>query len=290
MNQSFGDKYFISSLYYLLELNSETESHKEMRTKKLPKTTTSNAVISLLLTLLFSPVITRAQSPALEKNAVQIVEKLFPGTETTTVNRYLGFEKQVKLLSPVMLRGKKGFIPIEEIRSIAVNDSLVNISFMIYLAASRKPVEEMLKTRRLEVPQEILLQSIFWNINKNEFIGKPEGFPLEGTQWTCYGDICDIVKLISIDRVEKLQNICSLTYTSGLENRFIKFLFVENSVIYQSMPLPVGTVTDRGDDSETEISYNDFKLEGHVLQATSVVRKNKQTESGNITIELSGPE
>ncbi|MFP4013967.1 MAG: hypothetical protein ACLFVQ_07790 [Chitinispirillaceae bacterium] len=261
-----------------------------MRTKKLPKTTTSNAVISLLLTLLFSPVITRAQSPALEKNAVQIVEKLFPGTETTTVNRYLGFEKQVKLLSPVMLRGKKGFIPIEEIRSIAVNDSLVNISFMIYLAASRKPVEEMLKTRRLEVPQEILLQSIFWNINKNEFIGKPEGFPLEGTQWTCYGDICDIVKLISIDRVEKLQNICSLTYTSGLENRFIKFLFVENSVIYQSMPLPVGTVTDRGDDSETEISYNDFKLEGHVLQATSVVRKNKQTESGNITIELSGPE
>lgn len=248
------------------------------------------AVSSLFLVILFSPVITRAQSPALEKRAVQIVKKLFPGAEKTTVNKYLGFEKQVELLSPVMLRDKKGFISVKEIRCTAVSDSLINISFMIYLAASLKPTQEMLEVRRLEAPQEILLQSIFWNTKRDKFIGKPEGFPLEGTQWTCYGDICDIVKLISVDRVENVENICSLTYTSGLEDRFIRFLYVENSAIYQSKPLPVGTVMDRAEGWEKEFSYNYFKLEGHVLQATKVESKNGETESEKITIELSGPE
>lgn len=219
-------------------------------------------------------------------NTIEIVQQLFPRAAITSVHRYMGYKKNAKILSPITLRGKKGFIPLQEIMSAPLNDSIINISFMIYIAASQESAEEMLARKRLDVEQQILLQSIFWNTKNNEFIGKPQGFPLKGSQWTCYGDVCDIVKIFSVDTMNGIVDACSITYTTGLDRRLMKILVLKKDTIYQSESLPVGEYMDWSTDTERNITYRDFALVNDTIKVKRVTQTDDGINEKDITSRL----
>ncbi len=162
-------------------------------------------------------------------------------------------------------------------QKVSLNDSVDIIAFMIYLEDSEIPFEEMPLNHYPKGDREILLQVIAWNTKSETFIAKPTNFPLSASQWTCYGDVCDIVLLKSLKVVKSNDRLVVIDYITSINNRdMAQYILLSGDSLLRTEPVDIGERVDWGDNIEYSISYSQ---EQTFATGMSVVQSSFQKES-----------
>lgn len=181
--------------------------------------------------------------------------RLFPNGTIKTLSK--APDKFTHIYGPIHLRNKTGFIPFKEVRTVSINDSVEILAFMIYLEDSEIPFEKMPLHHTPKGEREILLQVIAWNKKREAFIAKPADFPLSASQWTCYGDICDIVLLKSLKKVKANDRLVVIDYVTNTENSdMAQYILLSGNRLLRTKPIEIGSRVDWGEDLEYSISYS----------------------------------
>lgn len=147
-------------------------------------------------------------------------------------------------------RGKFATIPIDDshCRLLKLQNNIVALAFNIYLsdnAMHYKKMEnaglynfmDLEKGSELEAltKNERLIQVIFYDIKKNKFLGKADGFPIEGLPWlpTGMGDVTEIIEISDFKPIDKAKYSCylGLTECPDCNNSIYFFKYREGKVL-----------------------------------------------------------
>lgn len=168
-----------------------------------------------------------------EKRDYDIVKELFPGSVVDTFDNYFGFKNEKVVLTSFIVRNKSAFIPLSDIIYLKLNSDYSVIAFPIYLANKNKLLSNIVKDRvgNDDEERQKLIQFLFIT-NNGKVIGKPDGFPLVTSTWTCLGDFCDNIHVTDLEKISGKSNTCKLIYTKGVEQEFYReFTLVNNKIL-----------------------------------------------------------
>ncbi len=209
---------------------------------------------------------TTASTPE-NPRAAELLLKLFPGASTQELGGVFGSTESVEIVYPVSLRGRHGFIRVADARVQPVGEAHLAIAFEVFLTTERD-VRRWATSPAPRSPAGALklLQIVVFDKATRRFIGKPEGFPLEGDGWTCAGDTCSIPSLVELTAGAKKDPYVLLRYATGVDRQLVRVVAVgANRTPIASRATAVG---DLGGESGCHVSasFRSFKLEGrHVV-------------------------
>ena len=129
---------------------------------------------------------------------------------------------------------------------IIFTDNLGALAFEIYLFDKKNDLDSLIasapsKNKNFESLTK-LLQIIYFNPTKIEFIAKPDGFPIEATDWTCKGDCCDTINIVEFQKVEGSSRSCSIIYQRYLDSHYLQVFLFKNNSIVTSRPFKIGSL------------------------------------------------
>lgn len=147
-------------------------------------------------------------------------------------------------------RGKFATIPIDDgkCRLLKFQNNIVALAFNIYLSDNEMHYKKMRKAglynfMDLEKGSELqaltknerLIQLIFFDLKKNKFLAKADGFPIEGLDWlpTGMGDVTLIVEISDLKTINKSKYSCYLALTEcpDCNNSIYCFKYLSGKVL-----------------------------------------------------------
>lgn len=223
-----------------------------------------------------------------EVNDIDIVKRLFPQSVVDTFDNYFGFKNEKAVLTSFTVRDKSAFIPLSDIVLLKLNSNYNVISFPIYLANKNKnkKISTIVKDRVGDNDEERqkLIQLLFIS-DDGEVISKPKGFPLESSAWTCLGDICDNISIVSLDKISGYNNSCKFIYTKGIDQMFFKvFQLSKREILFTDEILQGDTIDENGD--EINISYSNFKFESNFILVDKIIQNDYGQSKKNVMLKL----
>jgi hypothetical protein len=198
-----------------------------------------------------------------------MLKSLFPGADTISITNYWGSGSAETIYAPVSLRDRKGFIPLNRVKLAHLNDSLTALFFEIFLHDTKLSTTQLM-SGMVEPPAGSLklVQLVFYNRNTHRFVVKPEGFPLESSEWTCQGDICGTIAAESITAVNTIDPIAVAMYTRGLDRSYVQAFWLRpKGIIVASDIIRVGDLSGQTG-CQIEISLGEYGVKNGALYAT----------------------
>ncbi len=147
-------------------------------------------------------------------------------------------------------RGKFATIPIDDnsCRLLKFENNIVALAFNIYLSDNENDYRKMKDAglyNFMDVEEgsdletltknERFIQLIFYDIKKNKFLGKAEGFPIEGLDWlpTGMGDVTTIIEIDNLKPINKnkYSGYLSLTECPDCTNSTYCFKYSDGKVL-----------------------------------------------------------
>ncbi len=208
-------------------------------------------------------------SAAEKENFEEFLASLFPGASFENIHPYFGKDTSARILGNIKLRGKKGFIPSREVKCTKVSNTLTVAAFPIYLHESDMPQTPLVKqSPPTDHSHTKLVQVLFFNPTDQTLFGKPDGFPLESTGWTCSGDFCDNIAVIGVETINNSSTAVVFKYNYGVSSHKLKVLALDGSSILSS---PTYNYGDLGGESgiEASIEYINFSQANNIISATT---------------------
>lgn len=116
------------------------------------------------------------------------------------------------------LRGRYAWIPLGKSHMVKFSDELVALAFEIYLSPNSDDYSKIEMTGFNDpgyediANNERLIQVIYYDIKNNKFLGKPNGFPINGLKWMPlgFGDLMEIMSIKSLEIPINGKNSCYL--------------------------------------------------------------------------------
>lgn len=228
-------------------------------------------------------------------SGVDIVRSLFPNNTVESIDNYFGFGKSKEVITSIVVRNKNAFISIDEILFSEVDSSTRMISFPIYLFSKSYSLNDIIENRAGNDAEkrEKLTQLLFVD-KKGQVIGKPDGFPLKSSQWTCLGDFCNNISSTELKCLENDSKLCKFAYTKGIDQNFFRLFQVVDKKILTSKDILFGETIDN-DGCEVNVSYQFFFVNNQSVNAIKQTLKNtdcsglqKQQENVLLPLTLCG--
>jgi hypothetical protein len=196
--------------------------------------------------MLLLPIGLCAQLKAKHSSAAvqEILQSLFPKSNYKEYDSFFGLKETNAVISPVELKGLHGFIPLKTTMNVSFNDSVSAICFLVYLCSEDVSLDLAITAKITDNPNDSkkILQIVFYNPLKETFLGKPDHFPLESTDWVCTGDACNSLGVLDFAKVKASMLTCYVIFEKNLSTRFIQVFRYGPKKIQSSDKLSIGSL------------------------------------------------
>jgi hypothetical protein len=190
----------------------------------------------------FCETIISSESMVFKKKAFSA---LFPGGNFFSSDNFFGTHGDYLFQYIPSLRGRQGFINLNDAKMIRIEDSTVIVAFSVFLCEKSVSIDSLISNPLLENPPKSLklLQLVFVKNSSDQLISKPSDFPIVSKQWTCLGDVCDQVTLEDFRVIDKEFATFRLSYSKGISSQYFQIFSFANDSLKYSKPILYGNLS-----------------------------------------------
>ena len=188
------------------------------------------------------------------------LQKLFPGSFPKEYHKFLGRDQEELILSPILLRGKKGFILASTIHSLALKGGNLLVTFEIHLGDPEVAIATLIETEAHVSDEEnlILFHMIMFDMETGEISAQPDGFILENAGSWETSFFAPIVYLDALKIVSERDGLFMLSYGRPLIGTWFRIIQRSGSTL-----IATGEYHNFDDEDLTGLDCSfDVKFEG----------------------------